>query len=244
MWKKCSNLPTKAGEGQAVVINGKVYFGGCLCDNEHLNHNDFCYDPSEDQWTMLPPLPDICFGLGQVNGNLVAVGIRYTEVHTYSESSREWKETIPPMPTGRLVPDVISVQAMLIVAGGVREDLSVTDAVEIFDARVSQWYIADSLPIACRTMSTVAIDDKCYVLGGYNKPSRLNQVHYASIITLLRNSKPAEQMVEATPSGRSNVQIQSAWQTLPATPTYKSSTAILVISFQLEEMRLQKEEPT
>ena len=172
-------MPTDAGEGQAVVVNGKVYFGGCLCDNEDLNNSVFCYDPSKDQWTMLPPLPDICFGLGQVNGNLVAVGIRYTEVHTYNESSREWIKTIPPMPTGRLVPGVISIKSMLIVAGGVREDLSVTDAVEIFDTETSQWYVAESLPIACRTVSTVTINDTCYVLGGYKKPSRLNQVHYA-----------------------------------------------------------------
>ena len=32
------------------------------------------YDPSQDKWTTLPPLPVRCFGLGQVNHKLVAVG--------------------------------------------------------------------------------------------------------------------------------------------------------------------------
>ena len=42
---------------------------GILC-----SYMVFCYDPSEDKWTTLPPLTVRCFGLGQLDGELVAVG--------------------------------------------------------------------------------------------------------------------------------------------------------------------------
>ena len=34
----------------------------------------YSYDPSQDTWTALSPLPVRYFGLGQVNGKLVAIG--------------------------------------------------------------------------------------------------------------------------------------------------------------------------
>ena len=42
-----------------------------MSDNEYII---YCYDPSQDKWTTLPPLPVRWFGLGQINGKLVAVG--------------------------------------------------------------------------------------------------------------------------------------------------------------------------
>jgi hypothetical protein len=56
---------------QKLVINGKVYYGGTTDDDDY---NVYCYDPSQDRWTTLPPIPVRWFGLGQVNGKLVAVG--------------------------------------------------------------------------------------------------------------------------------------------------------------------------
>ena len=180
------------------------------------NYIIYCYDPSQDKWTTLPPLPVRGFGLGQVNGKLVAVGgvksgsQPSSEVYTYDERSRKWKQTIPPMPTVRLFPGVLSLQSALVVAGGVPH----TIAVEIFKPDTSQWYRTDPLPIACQNISLVAIGNTCYALGGYNV-SHLNQALYASVDDLLRNAVPANQ---TTHSGSSDT--QSAWKTLPNTPTY------------------------
>ena len=43
-------------------------------DDDQLEYIVHCYDPLQDKWTTLPPLPVKWFGLGQVNGELVAVG--------------------------------------------------------------------------------------------------------------------------------------------------------------------------
>ena len=189
------------------------------------NYIIYCYDPSQDKWTTLPPLPVGGFGLGQVNGTLVAVGGKKSggqtssEVYTYDERSRKWKQTIPPMPTARRYPGVLSLQSALIVAGGVR--LLFISAVEVFRLDTSQWYRTDPLLTAYRNMSLVAIGNTCYALGGYNG-SYLNQALYASVGDLLRNAVPANQ---TTHSGSSDT--QSAWKTLPNTPAYGPAAAVL-----------------
>ena len=96
-----------------------------------------------------------------------------------------------------------------------------TAVVEIFKPDTSQWYRIDPLPTACANTPLVAIGNTCYALGGYNG-SLLNQALYASIDDLLGNAVPANQ---TTHSGNSDT--QSAWKTLPNTPTYRPAAAVL-----------------
>ena len=194
---------------------------------KNTNYIVYCYDPSQDKWTTLPLLPVRYFGLGQVNGKLVAIGGAkddFTEVkdtYTYDQRSQKWKQTIPPMPTARWSQGVLTLQSAFIMAGGNTSN-SYTAAVEIFKLDTSQWYKTDPLPTACQDISLVAIDNTCYALGGYQHPSYLNQALYASIDDLLGNAVPANQ---TTHSGSSDT--QSAWKTLPNTPTYRPAAAML-----------------
>ena len=229
----------KLAVGRTTVINGKVYCGG-MTDSDARDHIIYCYDQSQDRWTTLPPLPVKWFGLGRINSTLVAIGgvknsknsssngsIKTNEVYTYDERSRKWKQTIPPMPTVRGFPSVLSLQSALIVAGGYKPPCSTyTNAVEIFKPGTSQWYTTDPLPTACRDISLVAIGNTCYALGGYEiQVSNLNQALYARVDSLLRNAIPANQ-----PTQRGSSDTQSAWKTLPNTPTYHSSAGTLANS--------------
>ena len=98
-WKQCADLPIELSSGTTTIINGKVYCGGGVANDDNDEYNVYCYDPSQDNWTTLPPLPVRLFGLGQVNGKLVAVGgwkknyVTTNEVFTYDEQSRKWPET-------------------------------------------------------------------------------------------------------------------------------------------------------
>ena len=126
------------------------------------------------------------------------------------------------MPTARNSPGVLSLQSALVVAGGDKLFWKYTDAVEIFKPDTSQWYRTDPLPTACCHISLVAIGNTCYALGGYDSMAHLNQALYASVDDLLRNAVPANQ---TTRSGSSDT--QSAWKTLPNTPTYQPTAAVL-----------------
>jgi N-acetylneuraminic acid mutarotase len=218
-------LPTTARleNVKTVVINGKIYCGGGDYGTDNIVYR---YNPSQDKWTTLPPLPVRWFGLGQVNGKLVAVGgvkksprNATNEVYTYDERSQKWKQTIPPIPTARWSPGVLSLWSALLVAGGYTPTYS--NAVDIFKPDTSQWYRTDPLPIACCSISLVAVGNTCYTLGGFNG-SGLNRALYASVDDLLGNAVPANQ---TTHSGSSDT--QSAWKTLPNTPTYEPAAAVL-----------------
>ena len=211
-----------------MVVNGKVYCGGGgTYRGDKQECIVYCYDPSQDKWTTLPPLPVKWFGLGQVNGKLVAVGGQKNghqatdEVHTYNEKSQKWKQTISPMPTARWSPGVLSLQSALVVVGGFSSTFH-TAAVEIFKPDTSQWYRTDRLPVDCCLISLVAIGNTCYALGGYDGGSHLNQALYASVDDLLCKASPANQ---TTHSGSSDT--QSAWKTLPNTPTFGPTAAVL-----------------
>ena len=182
----------------------------------------------QDEWTTLPPLPVKWFGLGQLSGKLVAIGGRKesnlaptSEVYTY-EQSQKWKQTIPPMPTARNSPGVLSLQLVLIVEGGYTSSWY-TGAVEIFKPDTSHWYKTDSLPRACNNISLVAICNTRYALGGYKVPLSPSQAFNASVDDLLSNAVPANQTTHS--------HTQSAWKTLSNTPTYISAAAVLAGNF-------------
>ena len=156
--------------GKTAVINGMVYYGGGLTDDDKSDHEYIvhCYDPTKDTWATLPPLPVRWFGLGHINGKLVAVGGvkkrggTTSEVYTYDEQSKKWRQTLPRMPTARLFPGVISLESALVVAGGGKSELPLSSSknhVEIFKADTSQWYRSDPLPTACRDLSLVVVSN-------------------------------------------------------------------------------------
>ena len=227
-WKQCTDLPTKLASGRIAVINGKVYCGGdAAVDDDY--YIICCYDPSQDNWTTLPPLPVRYFGLGEVNGKLVAIGGRKKSdcrvtnvVYTFDERSNKWKRTIPPMPTARDFPGVLSFQSALVVVGGAFLIGSYADVVEIFKLDTLQWYTTDSLPTACSDISLTVIGSTCYALGGYNG-SPLNQTLYASVDDLLHKAVPANQ----TTHSRGSSDTLSAWKILATTPTYRPAAAVL-----------------
>ena len=228
-WKQCATLPTRLSGGATTVINGKVYHrGGRTCSSDDDEYIVYCYDPSQHSWTTLPLLPVRRFGLGQVRGKLVAVGgwkksnrRRSNEIYSYDEMSNKWKQTISPMPTARYSPGVLSLPSALLVAGGVISSRVYVNTVEIFMLETSQWYTTTPLPTACRSVALVATNNTCYALGGYNRPFRFNQALHASIDDLIRNAIPCNHPI------RSSCATQSAWKTLPCTPTYTPAAAVL-----------------
>ncbi len=138
----------KRSEGQAVTINGKVYYGGGFCDDDDDQFCLHCYDPPQDVWSTLPRLPVRWFGLGEVKGELVAVGGVGSShsvsnvVHVF-DKGRNWKQ---PMPTARDSPTVVTLPTHLVVAGGVYSG----DCVEIYNISTSQWSETDSMLVVTK----------------------------------------------------------------------------------------------
>ncbi len=206
----------KRSHGRAVTINGKVYYGGGSCDDddEYCVH---CYDPPQDVWSTLPRLPVRYFGLGEVKGELVAVGgvdsfdSRFNVVHVLNKG-RNWKRTIPPMPTARYWPAVVSLPTHLIVGGSVGI-LGYTDNVEIYNISTSQWSETDRLPYACCNQREIVYNNTVYLVGGYDC-NYLNKVCAAQVDKLIS--------ADRQDNGSAN-KADSVWNTISNTPSYRPS---------------------
>ena len=226
-WEPRRNFPVKMDAAQTVVIRDKVYCGGggggatAAGDLQRV----FCYSPSEDTWNALPPRDVHFFGLGQVRGKLVTVGgmKRYgdmvtNEVCEFDEVTHSWMQSIPPMPTARFSPGVLSHNSALIVAGGnVREAYGAcTSVVEVFSEETSQWHTAEPLPFRWLNPSSLLINDRWYLLGGAaEKEHYSNRALCAQVDLLLQEALPRDQ------ASTNN----SVWEVLPNTPLYAPATA-------------------
>ncbi|XP_064385489.1 serine/threonine-protein kinase dst1-like isoform X2 [Halichondria panicea] len=215
---QCSEAPVKMFGGLAVTINGKVYYGGGVCDDDDDEYCVHCYDSLQDVWSTLPRLPVCYFDLGEVNGQLVVVGgkdssgSRSNVVHVFNKG-RNWKQTIPPMPTARISPAVVSLPTHLVVAGGVVSG-DYTDNVEIYNISTSQWSETDRLPYACCDQRGIVYNNTVYLMGGGSDGKHLNKVLAAQVDKLIS--------AERQDDGSAN-KADSVWNTISNTPSYYPS---------------------
>ncbi len=217
-YSRCSEAPVKMSSGRAVTINGKVYYGGGFCDDSDYMCYVYCYDPPQDVWSTLPRLSLCYFGLGEVKGELVAVGgvdsssSRSNVVHVFNKG-RNWKRTIPPMPTSRSSPAVVSFSTHLGVAGGRLDTGGYTDKVEIYNISTSQWSVTDRPSYACCNQRGIVYNNTVYLMGGYDL-NDLNKVCAVQVDKLVSANRQDD--------GSAN-KVDSVWNAISNTPSYVPS---------------------
>ena len=205
-------MPETLDFPQSIVIGGAVFVA------EHNSHDVLRYETRSGQWSVLPSCPVMCFGLGQLSGKLVTVGgedgrgALVNHVYTYVQETQQWEKSIPPMPTPRLLPTVISYNSSIAVCGGIGG----YRVVEVFNSEAAQWHTAAPLPVECEYMRHTIINDTCY-LGGGDVYSSTRSIMCASLPSLFQSSSPHEQQTSA--------QQQSVWTVLPDMPLYDSALA-------------------
>ena len=115
------------------------------------------------------------------------------------------------MPTARHSSSIITMATAIIAAGG--ESMGgATAAVEVYNDNTSQWYTAEPLPAPHANMSSVVIDDFCYLM-------RDNDCYRASLSSLVQRA--------TSPTPPSATGSESLWKTLPPTPLKNCSAACL-----------------
>ncbi len=193
-------MPIAMSHPRVVRINDDIYAGGGR--SKTLAHTICRYSPAGDLWTALPKCPTRMFGLTEIECKPVLIGgIPFTssmtdgpcnDVYTLEES-REWRKTLPPLPTARFYLAVFRYQSFLIACGGITSftgsgNYTCTSTVEVFSSRTSRWYEADPLPIALSNMSHTIIDDTCYLIGGNTAVGLSNRAFCASLPSLIQQA--------------------------------------------------------
>ena len=205
-------MPESLLTPQSIVIGGAVFVAAWD------SHNVLRYETRNDQWSVLPFCPVRRLGLGQLSGKLVTVGglggsgaCSVNHVYTYVQETQQWEKSIPPMPTPRQWPTVITYNSSIAVCGGHGGDR----VVEVFNSEAAQWHTAAPLPVARVYMQLTIINDTCYLGGGPYGSSR--SIMCASLPSLFQSSSPHEQ--------QTSVQQQSVWTVLPDMPLHGSALA-------------------
>ena len=88
---------------------------------------------------------------------------------TWYEEEGQWKQVLPPMPTGRVYLAVISNDNLLLVTGGVAEDLStVLNTTDVLDLTTMKWTTPQglNLPIPLQLHHLALCGEYLYLVGG------------------------------------------------------------------------------
>ena len=86
----------------------------------------------------------------------------------HQQEEGQWKQVLPPMPTGRFSPAVMSHANLLLVTGGVTEDNSVLDATDVLDLTTMKWSTPEglNLPIPLWVHHLALCGEYLYLVGG------------------------------------------------------------------------------
>ncbi len=220
-WSRCADLPQGMSLGLAVVLDGKVYYGGGDISPDdtastHIRVFDFT---GSKKWSTLPTVPYGRFGLAVFRGQLVLVGgwddaanAVTSQLLVWDAHSSTWIRSLPPMPTARNRPSALGYNKYLLVAGG-WDGWKVVDIVEILNGDTREWFKASPLPVAGCNAKTAYHKGDWYLMGGDVYSIHSSVVH-TSVHTLIDTAQGRQ-----LPSA-------SVWASLPDLPMESSPLAI------------------
>ena len=211
IWTTLPTLPVcKFGLGQVkgelVTVGGMKRTGEQSIGNEHSNQSGDEPDTSEDS------------GYEYVVTN---------DVNVFDESTQKWKQSNPPMPTGRSSAAVLSHPSCLVVAGGGLASEEFTDTVEIYNINTSQWSSTDRLPQACAVLTGAVHNNTGYLMGGFNGEMLLNDVYTVSIDKLISNAVSVDQPNDDIKSINEAPEGDLTWKVVANTPDYFPSAVAI-----------------
>ena len=150
--RKLPDLPIPTSEATAIMINDDVYVcggGGDIVSARTVQ----VYSVSHQRWKTLPLSPQYLSQGVQINGHLVLIGGADASSRTVTNvvstwNGQVWHQELPPMPTKRFLPGVTTYQNLVVVAGGLCEDMqTLLSSIAILDITTLQWSTLENLTL-------------------------------------------------------------------------------------------------
>ena len=135
----------------ATVINTTLYITGGWCPNDTMNaYSVYKYELDKNQWSVLPPHQQ-CYGIPvNTDNQLTVIGGRHSTTHkpttqvTTFTNNRWNNDTYPNLSVARAHPAVVPYHQYLIVAGGLGDDETAVDTIEMLDVTKCHWMIVNT----------------------------------------------------------------------------------------------------
>ena len=177
-------MPIKAESFAATIHNSKVYISALYIDgNDKPIFPVLVYSTNELKWSTLPE-QELLAAIAVLNNHVTLIGGRDISTRRYKwdmstmkvtntlstwyEKEGRWKQVLPPMPTGRARPAVISHNNLLLVTGGVTEDNSVLNTTDVLDLTTMKWSTPEglNLPVPLWAHHLALCGEYLYLVGG------------------------------------------------------------------------------
>ena len=173
---KLPDMPVGAVSIGTTIHNSKVYISAAYkVESGKAVHPVIVYSTDEHKWSTLPEQQHGS-AIAVVNDHITLIGGRdistrkvTNALSTWYEEEGQWKPVLPPMPTRRHCPTVISHDNLLLVTGGVAEDGStVLNTTDVLDLTTMKWATAQglSLPVALWGHHLALCGEYLYLVGG------------------------------------------------------------------------------
>ena len=173
---KLPDMPMRAVSNAATIHNSKVYISAIGRDGNGKPVSPvLVYSTNEHKWSTLheqqrgAAIAVLNNHITLIGGRDVSTGKATNTLSTWYEEEGRWKQMLPPMPTGRFRPAVMSHANLLLVTGGVAEDFStVLNTTDVLDLTTMKWSTPGglNLPIPLWGHCLVLCGNYLYLVGG------------------------------------------------------------------------------
>ena len=196
-WQRLADMPTVRTGTRAAVVAGKIYVlaGKVSKDDQAVNFKTLkvveMYDPQTDTWVRKQDmfLRRASFGIGVVAGKIYAIGgnvhpgdrkpedpRRVDLVEVYDPATDTWakRANMPARRTG-VRTAVIRDTIYAIGGSGWPPDGAggpYLGTIEVYEPRINRWTKRPDMPNPRLVFSSVAIDEKIYIIGGLRAGDR------------------------------------------------------------------------
>lgn len=228
-WKEVASLPVCCTAHTAVMLHENIYVGGGseeIFSAEHDYQNCYkldVYNLTTNQWSTPITTPHSWFALAILDNKVViaggmrrAMGQAIMKKNILILNAGQW-EDYNEMPTARCQATAVAYQSMLTVIGGMiwaEGKRTIVSTIEILNTTNGSWYTCNNLPSPYSQLKPAVIDDKLYLIGGFNE-----------------HIEPSSEMIAASLDTLLSYKLN--WQSLPNAPWHFSTAAVLHNKFLL-----------
>ena len=172
---KLPDMPVGAASYYSTIHNDKVYIRASHRDESNqLVYPVLVYSTNEHKWSTLPEqrcsaaIAVVKKHVTLIGGKDVSTGKATNTLSTWYEEEDRWKQVLPPMPTGRVSPALISYDNLLLVTGGAAEDDSILTTTNVLDFTTMKWTTPEelNLPRPLWRHHLVLCGEYLYLVGG------------------------------------------------------------------------------
>ena len=209
----------------ATVINTTLYISGGWCPNDDDMDNVYKYELDKNQWSVLPPLQQYYGFPVNTDNQLTVIGGYHsttnkptTQVTTFT-NNRWNNDTYPNLSVARVHHAVVPYHQYVIVAGGLGDDKTAVDTIEVLNVSSCHWMIVNThLPQPMYAISATVCADSFTIVGYDGADKRYTGTFTIPIGEIISQQQQTQQSLTSS-TDKDNTK----WHKLANTPYWKTA---------------------